>query len=85
MTLNVPEAEERARAVRMSLGSNGVARCAEDVLALAALARELAVALSHYESDSRPDRPVAKARAAGLLPARESAPAEPSKSAKEEA
>jgi hypothetical protein len=117
MTLNVPEAEEQARAVQRRLEKSDMARdveaasTAEDFLALAALAREDAGVLekarttlklfrSYYVTDNllgmtdpktstelvladttlaAIDAALANARAVGLLPARESAPAEPGK------
>ena len=90
MTLNVPEAKERAHCYAQADPWLHTKVMADDLLALAALARELADALD-AERDWRddPDRPtqtvirtrdvLAKARAGGLLPASESAPAEPSK------
>ena len=74
MTLNVPEAEERAR---LTVGGYGeFSRTAEELLALAALARELAQqlhgeAVATGEAYSGTREVLAKARAAGLLPARE--------------
>jgi len=67
--LNIREAEERAKAVRMSLGKNGVAACAEDFLTLAALYREAVAALEHWTAHLEyvsPEitRVLAKARAA---------------------
>jgi hypothetical protein len=95
MTLNVPEAEERAR--KLYHETPGVEAQAGllsgDFLALAVLARELAEALDRQVPEDASAQLLcdkgcrcrlqtaiqarAKARAAGLLLARDSAPAEP--------
>ena len=81
MTLNVLEAEGRAQRAVARWGA--AARPIEaDLLALAELARELASELERLDKHGLGDRGLlAKARAAGLLPARESAPVEPKEEA----
>jgi len=83
MTLNVPEAEEQARTVQRRFGDSDMcsfveaASTAEDFLALAALAQELAALLDRNDDEMYADERhalLAKARAAGLLPVRESIP-----------
>lgn len=84
MTLNVPEAEKKARVALATVEFRADAML-EDFLALAALARKLAKHADentgHEPSVSLLARTLDEARAAGLLPARETAPAEPKEEA----
>jgi hypothetical protein len=74
MTLNVPEAEEQARTVQWRFGDSDMcglmaaASTADNFLALAALARELAEAVKRSHGGDCPCPACEHAQAAGLLP-----------------